>query len=83
MFVDGSSIGVGGRSKCDELVDVIEAVSSAEARGGPPEPEAEGRGGASNSGTLFRLKTFDILLLIESKVEMQSASPGGGGSGAG
>jgi len=77
VFVDGSSIGVVGRSECDEAVDVVEAVSSVDTRGGPPEPEPECRGGASISGAFFRLKAFDILLLIDPKVEMQSASPGG------
>ena len=77
MFVDGSSIGVGGRSECDDAVDAVEAVSSVDTRGGPPEPEPEGRDGASISGTFFRLKAFDIVLLIDPRVEMQSASPGG------
>ena len=73
MFVDGSSIGVGGRSECDEAVDT-EAVSSIETRGGRPGPEPEARDGTSGSGAFFRLKTFDILLLIDPKVEIQSAS---------
>lgn len=76
MFVDGSSIGVWGRSECEEVVDAVEMVSSVEIRGGCPEPEPEEWGGAPGSGA-FRLKTLDILLLIDPRVEMQSASPGG------
>ena len=77
MFVEGSSIGVGGRSEREETAEMVEAVSSVDTRGGPPEPEPEGRDGTSMSGTLFLLKTFDILLLIDPRVEMQSASAGG------
>ena len=77
MFVNGSSIGVGSRSECDDAVDAVEALSSVDTRGGPPELEPEGRDGTSISGTLFRLKAFDILLPIDPRLEMQSTSPGG------
>lgn len=77
MFVDGSRIGVGGCSECDEAVDTVEAVSSVGTRGGLPRPEPEGRDGVSESRVFFRLKTFDILLLIDPRVDMQSTSPGG------
>ena len=76
MFVDGSSIGVGARSECNETVDSVDELSSVEIRGGGPEPEPEGRGDTSCS-CAFLLKTFDNLLLIDPKVDIQSTSFGG------
>jgi len=58
---------------------MVEAVSSVGVRGSGPEAEAEGRDGDSGAGAFFRLKTLDILLLIDPKVEMQSVSLGGAG----
>lgn len=77
VFVDGSRIGVGARSECNETVDSVDAAPSVETRGGGPEPEPEGRGDTSGSCAFFFLKTLDSLLLIEPKVEIQSTSLGG------
>jgi hypothetical protein len=77
VFVDGSRIGVGARSECDETVNSVEAASSVEIRGGGPDSEPEGRGDTSGSCAFFLLKTLDSLLLIDPKVEVQSTSLGG------